>query len=319
MKTIRVKTISGLFALVVALLLSSPSQAIGFNHIVVFGDSLSDNGNMLAQTSGLFPTAPIYYYGRQTNGLIWAETVAFDLGASLTNFAVAGAQTGTTNVWDDQLPGAPFGGLANQIADYTSGTVDTGARHVIAAGSNNFVSIPDDPAAAITEAVTDIVTAAATLAGAGVGIENIRVLNVPDFGLTPRLIDAGLAAEGTALTNGFNAALAGGLALAGLDKVKIFDVASLMREIVASPGDYGFTNVTDACIDPTNPGLPGTCLTDWTIDADEYMFWDDVHPTRATHLIFSEEIRLWLVPVPAAAWLFGSALCLLGWVRHRAA
>jgi len=320
MKSFRAKTVSGLFALVVTLLLSSPSHAIGFNHIVVFGDSLSDNGNMLAQTGGLFPTAPIYYYGRQTNGLIWAETVAFDLGTSLSNFAIAGAQTGTTNVWDGELPGTPFGGLANQIADYTSGTVDTSARHVVWAGSNNFLSIPDDPVAAITEGVTDIITAVATLAGAGVGIHNIRVMNLPDFGLTPRLIDAGLAAEGTALTNGFNAALAGGLASAGLGGVNIFDAAGLMRDIVASPGDYGFTNVTDACIDPTNPSLPGTCLTDWTIDADEYMFWDDVHPTRAAHLIFSEELRPWLaVPVPAAAWLFGSALCLLGWVRYRAA
>ena len=52
-----------------------------------------------------------------------------------------------------------------------------------------------------------------------------------------------------------------------------------------------------------------------TIDADQYLFWDDVHPTRASHLIFSERLRL--VPVPAAAWLFGSGLIVLVWARRR--
>jgi phospholipase/lecithinase/hemolysin len=54
-----------------------------------------------------------------------------------------------------------------------------------------------------------------------------------------------------------------------------------------------------------------------TKDADDYLFWDDVHPTRAGHGIFADVVRSTLIPIPAAAWLFGSALGLLGWVRFR--
>ena len=102
---------------------------------------------------------------------------------------------------------------------------------------------------------------------------------------------------------------------AGLGSVFIFDAAGLIREIVGDPASFGMTNVTDACIDPLDPFAPGSCLADRTIDADQYLFWDDVHPTRASHLIFSERLRL--VPVPAAAWLFGSGLIVLVWARRR--
>ena len=317
MKSIRVNFVRGLSVLIVAFFISSASHASGVNHLVVFGDSLTDNGNLLAQTGGVFPTSPIYWQGRQTNGMVWAETLAMDIGASLSNFAIVGAQTGTTNVWDGQLPGTPFGGLQNQIAAYTGGTMDPAAMHVVWAGSNNFLSIPSDPTVAITEAVTDIVTAVGTLVGSG--MTNVWVFNLPDFGLTPRLIDAGLAAQGTALTNGFNAALVAGLTTAGLSEIPIFDVTGLMRDIIANPGGYGLTNVTEACIDPFNPNAPGSCITDWMLDSDEYMFWDDVHPTRAVHGIFADEIRhvAW-VPIPAAMWLFGSGLLgLIGIARRK--
>jgi len=291
MKSLRVKSVGGFSALVVALFISFASHAAKIDHIVVFGDSLSDNGNMLAQTGGLFPTAPIYFYGRQTNGLVWHETLAFDIGASLTNFAVAGAQTGTTNVWDGELPGTPFGGLQNQISDYMGGTMDSDAWHIIWAGSNNFLSIPSDPVAAITQAVTEIVTATGALLGAG--MTNVSLMNMPDLGLTPRLINAGLSAEGTFLTDSFNQALAFGLMQAGLTNiVPVFDAAGLMRAMVADPAGYGLTNVTDACIDPLDPFAPGSCLSDPTKDADEYMFWDDVHPSRASHLVFAEELKV---------------------------
>jgi phospholipase/lecithinase/hemolysin len=318
MKSSRVQSIRGPSLLVAAFFFSFASHASGIGHVVVFGDSLSDNGNLLAQTGGVFPTIPIYWNGRQTNGMVWGETLAMDIGASLSNFAIAGAQTGTTNVWDDgPFPGSPYGGLQNQIGDYLSGTMDANALHIVWSGANNFLSIPSDPVAAITEAVTDIVTAVATLKGTG--NTHVRVINLPDLGLTPRLIDAGLSAEGAFLTDQFNLALAGGLAGAGLGGVPIIDAAQILRDIVAAPGDYGLTNVTEACIDPSDPGAPGSCLTDLTLDADEYMFWDDVHPTRAVHGIIADKVRLSLVPIPATVWLFGSALSLLCWVRYRAA
>ena len=64
-------------------------------------------------------------------------------------------------------------------------------------------------------------------------MSDLWVINVSDFGLSPRLIDAGLSAQGTLLTDGFNAALQAGLAQVGLGDLPLFDVAGLLREVVS--------------------------------------------------------------------------------------
>ena len=70
-----------------------------YSQIVVFGASLSDNGNAATVVPGLFPGAP-YYPGRASNGLLWIDVVAADLGNEVkpfvnggTNYAVGGSRT----------------------------------------------------------------------------------------------------------------------------------------------------------------------------------------------------------------------------------
>ena len=310
-----------LCALQAALFWTTTALAYTVEHVVVFGDSLSDTGNLYAATGGGVPPDPPYWQGRASNGPLWSELLAADLGAALTNNAINGATTGTYNVWDDdpiwgigQYPGAPYGGLQDQVADYLSGAVDPGALHFIWAGSNNFTSIPADPVLAVQTAVTEILTAAGALKAAGVS--DLWVINVPDFGLSPRLIDAGLSAQGTLLTDGFNAALQAGLAQVGLGDLPLFDVAGLLREVVSDPAAYGFTNVTEACFDKDDPAA--SCFLNPSLNPDEYLFWDDIHPSRATHAILAGEIRASLgpveVPEPHAA-----ALLLLGAIGAGAA
>jgi len=50
--------------------------ATDFSNIVIFGDSLSDNGNLYAQTKKLVPDARQYYQGRFSNGPVWVEYLA---------------------------------------------------------------------------------------------------------------------------------------------------------------------------------------------------------------------------------------------------
>jgi outer membrane lipase/esterase len=70
-----------------------------YSQIVVFGASLSDNGNAATIVPGLFPGPP-YYPGRASNGLLWIDLVAADLGNTVkpfvnggTNYAVGGSRT----------------------------------------------------------------------------------------------------------------------------------------------------------------------------------------------------------------------------------
>ena len=77
-----------------ALVAAPPSL---FSGLVVFGDSLSDNGNFFAMTGGTFPPAP-YYQGRFSNGPVAVERLASRLGqsgAQVKDLAGGGAKTGT--------------------------------------------------------------------------------------------------------------------------------------------------------------------------------------------------------------------------------
>ena len=97
-----------------------------YDTIYVFGDSLTDIGNFLAVTSsGALPDVPPqplpphYVTGRRSNGPIWIDYLAADLGLRIrpsltggTDFAYAGgAETGNNplhraNSWTSRVPRA---------------------------------------------------------------------------------------------------------------------------------------------------------------------------------------------------------------------
>src|SRR5262245_1866124 len=71
-----------------------------FSNLVVFGDSLSDVGNISNATFGTNP-GPYYWNGRFSNGPVYTETLATGLGlpamarstAGGNDYAYGGAQT----------------------------------------------------------------------------------------------------------------------------------------------------------------------------------------------------------------------------------
>ena len=104
------------------ILVSSPliSFASPFDTVVIFGDSLSDNGNLYEETFGLIPDSSEYFMGRFSNGPVWVEYLADSshLDADLVNYAHGGATT------DSLIPL----GLEGQVLGYvttSSPTPDT--------------------------------------------------------------------------------------------------------------------------------------------------------------------------------------------------
>lgn len=76
-----------------------------FNRMVVFGDSLSDTGNLYKYTFHLVPKSPPYFSGHFSNGRVWAEDVASEWHGNdnaLKNYAVGGA--GAILSKDEVLP-----------------------------------------------------------------------------------------------------------------------------------------------------------------------------------------------------------------------
>ena len=76
------------------------ASASSFSSVIVYGDSLSDNGNLYALSGDTYPPSPPYYDGRFSNGPVAVEQLAADLGVPLYDFAVAGATSGVGNYVD---------------------------------------------------------------------------------------------------------------------------------------------------------------------------------------------------------------------------
>ena len=248
-----------------------------YTQIVVFGASLSDNGNATTIVPGLFPDAP-YYPGRASNGLLWIDVVAADLGNTVkpfvnggTNYAVGGARTCEISGTNPN----PFD-MCYQATLYLTAALnraDASALYVIDAatvGNNIFAVINNglSHSEITTTAPTDIAKIMDKLYNAGA--RKFLVTNVPDVGATPRGQGLPSPATATALSNGFNGTLNNELANfraahAGAD-VRLADFKAAVAITT------GFTNTTDPCV----VNLVA-CTT-----PDTYTYWDNLHPTAAT-------------------------------------
>jgi len=259
---------------------SAASQAgQSISQIVVLGDSFSDNGNLYAQVGG---PPPPYWQGRISNGPVWVEYLAQKLGVPLIDFAWAGATTGVGNEVDggtvDSLGAFALPGMTTAFQDYLSANpVDPNALYVLWGGGNDLKAAFADPAEAyaiIGKAVTNLVTMAATLQA--LGATRILVLNLQDFAKSPGFLqeDPQIRYFITQGSLAFNQALKANLP----SGVHHFDTFSRYTDIIADPGEYGLSNVTNQLI--LAPGA----------DPNTYFFWDGVHFTTAGHAIIANAV-----------------------------
>jgi outer membrane lipase/esterase len=268
---------------------ASAASAQSYSRLVVFGDSLSDNGNLFAATGGASPTAP-YFQGRFSNGPVFTELLGFNVGrsaagASVTgsiNYAYGGART-------DSSAFPP--GMRNQLLAYTGGggTFRSTDLVSILGGANNiFQGLPAAGASANpTGAITPVVNAAAadmtflvnSIAAAGAG--TILVGNIPSLGNAPQFRGTVAAPLAEFAGTSFNSALLSGLMTTAAARpgtnIILFDIFKVGAALTANPSAFGLTNVTDACFNGVT-----VCATPNT-----YLFWDGVHPTAAGHQLIA--------------------------------
>ncbi len=268
------------YILVVCLYLPIQAWSYPYSEIYVFGDSLSDTGRLF-EAIGVPPTP--YFEGRSSNGPLWVEHLANALDLSYnpkTNFAWAGATTGTANVWSEKAPDVELSGLQQQVDSYIAETVvDPNALYVVWAGSNDFMGDMSNPQETITTAVTNLVTAVGKLRQHGV--QHLLVINLPDMGKTPRGLASGNSAAMTGLTMAFNQALAKNLQPFNVIQADMQTGLEMVidPETHLDPNTFSLTNFTDACFDREAETICDT--------PSHYFYWDDIHPTTAGHQVIA--------------------------------
>ena len=296
--------------------LSDPGNAFSLLAHPIAGLSLESNVSQNKPPydtldESLIPSAPYAKGGHHfSNGATWIEQFALgrglaaDVGPAFQsnsrkarNYAVGGARA--TN-FPDRV------NLPQQVQfflDDVGQTAPADALYVIEIGNNDIrdalvqfsvvFQATGDQAQAIG-AANDVISNALNGIASNIqelytsGARKFLVWNAARIDLLPavRALGSGATSVAHGLTDGFNLGLANNVlaslsALQGIQIAKL-DIALKMATIIASPSDFGLTNVTNPCVMPNTP--PFTCK-----QPDNFFFWDGIHPTKAVHAIINQQ------------------------------
>ena len=218
-----------------------------------------------------------------------------------TNYAFGGAQTGITDI-NPFDPSSPIHiDLPDQINAYDllNPVPVKGALYTFDIGANDIMNALGEfvggeislPEVKTVVAQAEANTIDSVKALFGLGARSLLYYEVPNLGLTPRFEGTALQSLASGLAESFNGAVLKGLAPIESGGLKVFtlDTYGLLGEIKADPSHFGFTNVSDPCwtgnfTDPSS----GTLCSPNTADQNQFLFWDEVHPTAAGHLLAAE-------------------------------
>lgn len=263
-----------------------------FSKLIVFGDSLSDTGNIHNET--LIVPAPPYSEGRFSNGDTWTQLLAAHFGVEAkpsyffggTNYAQGGAGT-DIGLTIPEFAGIPLGPNVREQLNFYDGQPDGTELFAVWGGANDVLQIllgecmipPDQIAENIFITIGELYDR---------GGRNFIVPNLPDMGKTPRFRNSPRQQQATDLAAAVRNQLSPLLdTLDQLDGIKIYrlDTNILFNNAIANPPPP-ITNVTDSAWTGSFLGYLG----DGTLvpNPDEYLFWDGIHPTRISHGIIAD-------------------------------
>ena len=309
-----------------------------YTNLFVFGDSLADSGNNALVFDGMAgpgvlrtttptdaapPLIPDYPYAsnRYSNGPVWVEQLAADLGLSAlpslaggTNYAFGGARVGPAGSsfpysLTDQVASylTTTGGLASASALYVLEGGGNDARDIISAAATggDFETMIGQYALGVANIITQLKSA---------GAKDILLWNVPDVSKIPYLQwatggDPLALGQASALVAAMNAALdvaLDSLPEPWLNGLHLFDAFSAFNDVFDNPLAFGLDDVRTVC------SAQAACLA----DADGVFFWDGIHPTTAGHAILAQ-LSAAELPEPSTFFLLAAALLLLALAHRR--
>jgi outer membrane lipase/esterase len=331
---------------------ATAAQAGPFTADYIFGDSLSDRGNLADALSHHLPSPP-FFHDSFTNGPNAVEVMAGKLGLTAdpslfptgfvdlhnlgyapggTNYAVAGSTAGSA-----LGQGVPGGNLGTQIGAYLlhSGPLASpSALYTVFIGGNDVRTAAHAGSTSyLTDGVTSELAGIAGLIAAGA--KNLLVVNVPDTGRIPEFT-LGSPSQVQAAhddTLAYNQALATGVAgLAAANPgadLKLFDFFGFNDSLLANPAALGITDTASPCyvsyggvttVAPLviNPACgPIDPLTGQAANIGQFAYWDPIHPTAKIQAALGEALYEVEVPEPASLALLGAGVAGIGCFSRR--
>jgi len=264
-----------IIALAFLLVLPASMPAFGWDTIISFGDSLSDNG----PDDG-------YGFGVASNGdKVWLDFLAESMvDVALEDRAWGGAQTDGPILEIPPSSGFYFDiGMKAQVDRYIDslGTPPhnlSGILFTMWIGGNDFLQ--GGPLETVANTAVDRI-GISLQALIDAGAEDILAMTMPDLGLAPGIVvldpgDGSLIGAYTNISEYYNVCLTAALCSlrdANEDKNIQFymaDTFELLQYAVANGAALGVPNFQYPC------KYYGGC--------DTAVFWDEIHPTEATHM-----------------------------------
>ena len=289
-----------------ALFFSVCASAAPLNKMVVFGDSLSDNGNLYEYMKHELPLSPPYFNGRFTNGPVWIELLVkqyYPTGgqAHLLDYAFGGAGVAED---DGDVDDVLFT-LSREMDSYFlthQDKADDSSLYVVWMGSNNYLAVPENVDEAVEFVTSGIKRDLQRLVEKGA--KHILVVNVPDLGRTPAARDFDAVDLLTQLSIKHNAVLKGIVSELERNDPSVqwfyFDVSDIMNELLSFPERFGLTNIEGTCYEeivyePSDKSIlkmVSSVKSRQQLDACAgYLFFDPVHPSGPAHAVMADRVK----------------------------
>ncbi len=270
----------------------SAKQPTEINKVVVFGDSLSDTGNMFNAAMWRFPSPGGWFVGHFSNGLVWTEYLAKAKNLPIYNWAVGGAAGSNQYI--------ALTGIYDQVSSYLTymkiakNYQPANTLFTLEFGLNDFINYDRS----VADVKADFSRALIRLTSAGA--TNIVLMTLPDGTQAPQFKYSSVskAAKIRAKILEFNVFIKE-QASYYIDKgykITLYDTFELFEQLTSNPQQHGFVNAKDACLDINRSSavdylyshdLRAECAR---VGSDKFVFWGVTHPTTAAHKYIAEKI-----------------------------
>lgn len=289
--------------------------------------SLTKKAKIILPFVPVVPKNPPYYEGRFSNGPVWLENLAVAMDVPLQDYAYGGAWAEPLSNSGLVFPFSLGSQVDMYMTSHMTDTHQADHLFVVWSGANDYLSERDDHEYATDNTIANIKKQIDWLIY--YGGKTFLLPNLPDISVAPMIINDGPAAvqsarDIVALHNKKFKLMVEQEKKDNPDVTFItVDVTEYMDEVIANPTKYNLKNITAACygggywlrnvkadenevaaakkakIDfKHSPALNMAYLTGKLADqggiacrdADEYMFWDQLHPTRAMHMLIAKVI-----------------------------